>query len=151
MDEPWKKNCDRFSKYSYNPEKSDIFSLGLIFLSMLLRDFNIRNINEYQNSSLLHYSIEKIKFGWAINLLRMMLSFEPENRSGFSWLLNLLPDSRPPTHQGLQWIQSRQEYDKNLSYVLKHDLGHIRFSLNAKLVSSYWISRWIKPTIHTFE
>ncbi|OMJ87403.1 hypothetical protein SteCoe_10911 [Stentor coeruleus] len=72
------------------PEKSDVFSLGLLILQ-ILKKINAEGCNRYERKAELDSIINTINFEWARNLLKQMLNLNPSLRLDFSSLLNLIP------------------------------------------------------------
>ena len=67
----------------YSPERSDMFSLGLVFLQLLtLRDLN--GLNTIARHSELMKIIRSLKFEWAVNLLMGMLMADYRQRPRFT-------------------------------------------------------------------
>lgn len=88
---------ERKLKYlKYDPEKSDVFSLGLVFLSLLLLE-DISRYNKLKSRNSIFVLIEKIEIEWAKDLLRAMLVADPERRPNFSQLLAFMPIARSGT------------------------------------------------------
>lgn len=71
---------------SYNPEKSDVFSLGLVFLQMLTLEA-LEDLNKFEKNEKLFEIIGNVPFGWARSLLSKMLAANPSQRSKFKELI----------------------------------------------------------------
>ena len=87
----------------YRIGKSDVFSLGIVFLQMLLmiplKNYNTRD----KNQELMDLINNTVEFPWAKKLCRNMLSLNPKKRHRFSNLLKYLP-STAPTAIFNKWI-----------------------------------------------
>ncbi|OMJ89780.1 hypothetical protein SteCoe_7951 [Stentor coeruleus] len=73
-----------------NPEKSDVFSLGLVFLQIFTTD-SIKGYNTDDKKQELLEKINSLPFEWARRLLNKMLDFDIKTRGDFTMLLNLIP------------------------------------------------------------
>ena len=74
--------------------KTDVFSLGLVFLQLLTLELT-GDLNEPQNNEALMEIVEnRVRFDWAKNLLRMMLALEPTNRREFKDLLTYIENTK---------------------------------------------------------
>lgn len=89
----------RFSKGQialFNPEKSDVFSLGLVFLQIITTE-SVKGYNSKDRQQELLAKINTIPFEWAKKLLNKMLDFDTSKRADFVMLLNLIPLSVTPS------------------------------------------------------
>ena len=79
------------SKAHFNPEKADVFSLGLTFLQMkTLEDLSTFNLIE--NNQKLMEIIKSLQPQWLSTLLSNMLCLDPNKRNTFKELLFYLPE-----------------------------------------------------------
>jgi serine/threonine protein kinase len=69
--------------------KADVFSLGVVFLQMVLLS-PIRNLNTKEKNPELMRLVETVPFGWARNLLTRMLHVDPRKRSRFKTLIKYI-------------------------------------------------------------
>ena len=78
-------------KGSYKVGKADVFSLGIVFLQMMLL-IPLKNYNTPErNNNLMQLIDDRIQFEWARQLFKNMLNINPSERSRFSNLINYLP------------------------------------------------------------
>lgn len=80
----------------YNPEKSDVFSLGLVFLQMLTYQ-NVKGLNTLEKNKELQEKVKKIQLTWAVTLLLKMLDADPAKRLTFKELMVFVPTSLTST------------------------------------------------------
>jgi hypothetical protein len=80
----------------YNPEKSDVFSLGLVFLQMLTYQ-SVKGFNTSDKNRELQEKVKKIPFPWAMSLIMKMLDANPANRPTFTQLLAFIPTALTTT------------------------------------------------------
>ena len=72
----------------YNPELSDVFSLGLVIYEIAtLKSINNFNIEERYAT----IAVNQVNILWVQNLLRKMILFNPDNRATFAQLLHQCP------------------------------------------------------------
>jgi Protein kinase domain len=70
--------------------KADVFSLGIVFLEIVLHKF-IRDLNTNEkNAELLNIVETEIRFDWAKNLLKAMLNKNPNERPSFKDLKSFM-------------------------------------------------------------
>lgn len=74
----------------YDPEKSDVFSLGLVLLQILIYQ-DVRGLNTKKRYDKLLALIDTIVFPWAKVLLNKMLNIKTVKRARFNKLLRLIP------------------------------------------------------------
>lgn len=89
------KNDSTNNKALHNPFKSDVYSLGLVYLSMinLIKiDTEFSDINEIQEN--IHQELSKISNESLKNILKKMLEHEEDNRPDFIELANILYENR---------------------------------------------------------
>ena len=76
----------------FNPEKADVFSLGLTLLQMrIFEDLTTLNLRENENK--LKDIIKLVRPFWFCTLLEHMLEFDPARRSTFKQLLTYFPQA----------------------------------------------------------
>ncbi|OMJ69259.1 hypothetical protein SteCoe_33060 [Stentor coeruleus] len=73
----------------FNPEKSDVFSLGLVFLEFF-KIKKLRGLNTVKKNERLFRRISKVPYPWVRELLANMLNANPEKRRTFGELLNYI-------------------------------------------------------------
>lgn len=83
--------------FKYNPELSDVFSLGVVLLSIFLLEDVTEKLKINYQSRILVSLIDNVEFGWARYLLNSMLNSDPDRRPNFSQIQSYLPDSRSCT------------------------------------------------------
>ncbi|OMJ74753.1 hypothetical protein SteCoe_26265 [Stentor coeruleus] len=88
--------ANRAARANYNPEKSDVFSLGLVFLQMLTYQ-NVKGLNTFEKNSELQAKVKVVQYNWAKALISKMLDANPVNRPSFMQLLSLVPVVVTPT------------------------------------------------------
>ncbi|OMJ78243.1 hypothetical protein SteCoe_21968 [Stentor coeruleus] len=85
-----------YDQARYNPEKSDVFSLGLVFLQMLTYR-NIKGLNTTEKNKELLSIVRSIQYPWVKDLLASMLYANPTERRTFKELMNLIPTATTPS------------------------------------------------------
>ena len=73
----------------YNPERSDVFSLGMVFLQLLTLK-SLDGLNTLDGYSDLMKMVKTVKFSWAKNLLGEMLTLHYSKRPSFKDCLEYL-------------------------------------------------------------
>ncbi|OMJ94678.1 hypothetical protein SteCoe_2011 [Stentor coeruleus] len=79
-----------------NPEKSDVFSLGLVLLNFLTLEAVI-GLNSTNKNPILMKKISELPIRWTQDLLKNMLQANPNNRTTFTQSLNFIPPSATPS------------------------------------------------------
>ncbi|OMJ87804.1 hypothetical protein SteCoe_10457 [Stentor coeruleus] len=80
----------------FNPEKADVFSLGLVFLQMLTYE-NVKGFNTKLSHQSLIEKVNTITIDWAQMIITKMLELDPSSRYNFTQLLNLVPITVTPS------------------------------------------------------
>lgn len=83
-------NNERSDGYYY--AKADVFSLGMTFYHILVREKFESGLNKKSNKKKLKKGIRESPYDWAKELLRRMLDFKKTNRISMKAALNLLID-----------------------------------------------------------
>ena len=66
----------------YSPERSDVFSLGMVFLQILTLE-KLEGLNTFANNATLLNKVDSLKYDWAKRLLAPMLVADYTNRPRF--------------------------------------------------------------------
>lgn len=79
-----------------NPEKADVFSLGLVLLNFLTLE-NVYELNSTEKNVNLMRKVQDLPIYWTKELLRNMLQADPTRRSTFNQSLAFIPPSATPS------------------------------------------------------
>ena len=81
----------------YKMSKSDVFSLGIVFLQLILlspiKGYNTRD----KNRELQNMIDNNVPYFWAKKLLKNMLSLDPKERKKFKTLVTFIPIANTPS------------------------------------------------------
>jgi serine/threonine protein kinase len=78
-------------KAPYRVEKADVFSLGMVFLQMILL-IPVTGLNTKEKNPDLMQVVETVPFEWAQDLLKNMLDINPKKRNSFNNLSILMDE-----------------------------------------------------------
>ncbi|CAG9330643.1 unnamed protein product [Blepharisma stoltei] len=87
----WEVNGNPCDKRKFSKERSDVYSLGLVFL-MVITLRPVGGFNEHAHQDELRQIIENLQMDWAKRLLRRMLAYLDEERPRFEEAFEMLEE-----------------------------------------------------------